>query len=89
MSDDNFRGISACFVLHVLNSSLVMSTQEHCQGGVGSLPLNIDFSQYLTITATCVLNNLLLAVCGEFMVNVSLSVSPFLPVKRDAVMIMP
>lgn len=56
--DNNFRGlISANFFLHVLNSSLVMLNQEHCQGGVGSLPLNIDFSQYLTITATSVLNN--------------------------------
>lgn len=34
-----------------------MLNQEHCQGGVGSLPLNIDFSQYLTITAISVLNN--------------------------------
>jgi len=33
----------ANFVLHVLNSILVMLTQEHCQGEVGSLPLNIDF----------------------------------------------
>lgn len=56
----------------------MISTQEHCQGRVGSLPLNIDFSQYLTITATSVLNNLLLAVCGEFMVNVSLSKVSFL-----------
>lgn len=55
-----------------------MLTQEHCQDRVGSLPLNIDFSQYLTITATSVLNNLLLAVCGEFMVNVSLSKVSFL-----------
>lgn len=42
--DKNYRGlISANFVLHVSNSGLVMLTQEHCQGGVGSLPLNIDF----------------------------------------------